>query len=1045
MALTTWNPSDKGTGVTLSNGNLTAVTPGSGFYGTRATIGYTVTSSAVKVYFEIVCDSIPSGNEQQIGVATSGVDIDNYEPGLDALAYIAERSGVFMNNGSTTASTTWTTGDVIQVAFDTSTGKIWFGKNNTWMNSGNPASGTSPAYTVTSSNTYYPVISSSSATTFSARFANAHGPTYTPPSGFVMWEQDAVQATWSPTDKDNDITISNANKTATVTGSSSPGTGRYQNVRGNVGKASGKWYFEVTCTDIDTGGGSHTVGIGTSSASLTEGIGSDSGGYGYEHSTGNKWHTPTYTNLGATYTSGDKIGVAYDLDNGKIWWSKNGTWLGSGDPGAGTNAAFTGLSGTFYPMFSFFYSSGTGNVTINQGESTFAYTVPSGFTGINGSGSSDNVATIAVTEDQDTAAISGTYFAPVTAAIAVTEDADSFYMPATFLGAIPGDIAVTEDADGFSATGTYFGPVIGDISVTEAEDTASMSGHSSSAGTSVVTLVGAKGTSLSSPGYLWFSEDNGDTWTERSVGGGACTAIVQASDGGNWVIGTGLGGIKITSDLQSFSNIVAETTAVNEVAGLAANNGVVIMVRKDGKIFKSSDDGASWTQKATGLSTRTGVATNGSGTWVSVGNSSKIYYSTDDGDTWTLATIPGVTRTFNDVTYGDGKFFAIGTSPCIYSSDGITWSAVTVTPPASASPLSTSYGDGTWASLFAYLTSAVYIKSTTSVSSWGGAAVGITGVVSATGKNVRYLNDTWYALGQFSHTPGQSTSIFRSPDAVTWTRKAISATTSTVVWDGAYGLSDVEEYTYGTFVVTESPDTVVINGATYQDVTGTISITEDADNVEIFVIREIPDAYGDLVATEAPDTLDATGNVTDAVIRVAWIAAVENPDVVYIGGSSPIFGDIAATEAQDEVLFTQDGSTGETMPITILQDTVDQIVTFGAELFNGGTISIYSGSQPATPADAPTGNLLAEVEMPDPAFTDADTGVSEMTGTWEGVVVNNGVAGWFRMVSADGTNKIDGSVTPASGSGNMIMSNTSLLIGDPVEITSVTFEFDFTP
>ena len=45
-----------------------------------------------------------------------------------------------------------------------------------------------------------------------------------------------------------------------------------------------------------------------------------------------------------TFTTGDIIGVAVDLDNLKIYFSKNGTWENSGDPtsgASGTGAAFT--------------------------------------------------------------------------------------------------------------------------------------------------------------------------------------------------------------------------------------------------------------------------------------------------------------------------------------------------------------------------------------------------------------------------------------------------------------------------------------------------------------------------------------------------------------------------------------------------------------------------------------------------------------------------------------------------------------------------------
>ncbi|MDP6584780.1 MAG: hypothetical protein QF535_08990, partial [Anaerolineales bacterium] len=38
---------------------------------------------------------------------------------------------------------------------------------------------------------------------------------------------------------------------------------------------------------------------------------------------------------------GDIMNIAVDVDNGKCWFGINGTWNGSGDPAAGTNATFT--------------------------------------------------------------------------------------------------------------------------------------------------------------------------------------------------------------------------------------------------------------------------------------------------------------------------------------------------------------------------------------------------------------------------------------------------------------------------------------------------------------------------------------------------------------------------------------------------------------------------------------------------------------------------------------------------------------------------------
>jgi len=77
-------------------------------------------------------------------------------------------------------------------------------------------------------------------------------------------------------------------------------------------------------------------------------------------------------------------GIAFDADNGRLFFRRNGSWANAGDPVAGTNAAFTGLtSGPYYPMV----GDGTsGVVTVvfiaNFGASTFSSAAPTGYSGL---------------------------------------------------------------------------------------------------------------------------------------------------------------------------------------------------------------------------------------------------------------------------------------------------------------------------------------------------------------------------------------------------------------------------------------------------------------------------------------------------------------------------------------------------------------------------------------------------------------------------------------------------------------------------------------
>ena len=126
-----------------------------------------------------------------------------------------------------------------------------------------------------------------------------------------------------------------------------------------IGVASGKWYFEASPT---TSGPTFMVGIVT--AASPEHVGTT--GFAY-YVNGNKYNYGSVSAYGATYTTGDIIGVAFDLDAGSITFYKNGTSQGT---------AFTGVaSGTYYPGISCFATTGA----FNAGQRPFAYTAPSGF------------------------------------------------------------------------------------------------------------------------------------------------------------------------------------------------------------------------------------------------------------------------------------------------------------------------------------------------------------------------------------------------------------------------------------------------------------------------------------------------------------------------------------------------------------------------------------------------------------------------------------------------------------------------------------------
>jgi hypothetical protein len=75
---------------------------------------------------------------------------------------------------------------------------------------------------------------------------------------------------------------------------------------------------------------------------------------------------------------------AFDLDNNKIFFGKNGTWFNSSDPAAGTSPAYTLTAGTYCPIARPYNANLVGaSFANNFGQRPFSYTPPTGFVALN--------------------------------------------------------------------------------------------------------------------------------------------------------------------------------------------------------------------------------------------------------------------------------------------------------------------------------------------------------------------------------------------------------------------------------------------------------------------------------------------------------------------------------------------------------------------------------------------------------------------------------------------------------------------------------------
>ena len=150
----TMNPLAMGTAgsLTFSNGNTTATNSA----GTHRSVVSSFAVSSGKWYFE--------GKSVSTGGAYPTFGIFNADASFNAGTYFTSTANgygynsagnIFYNNDNhVTGLSTWTDGDIIGIALDATNNKIYFSKNGTWQNSGDPSAGTGGT-SITADTTWY--------------------------------------------------------------------------------------------------------------------------------------------------------------------------------------------------------------------------------------------------------------------------------------------------------------------------------------------------------------------------------------------------------------------------------------------------------------------------------------------------------------------------------------------------------------------------------------------------------------------------------------------------------------------------------------------------------------------------------------------------------------------------------------------------------------------------------------------------------------------------------------------------------------------------
>jgi len=106
----------------------------------------------------------------------------------------------------------------------------------------------------------------------------------------------------------------------------------------------------------------------------------------------------------------------------------------------------------------------------------------------------------------------------------------------------------------------------------------------------------------------------------------------------------------------------------------------------------------------------------------------------------------------------------------------------------------------------------------------------------------------------------------------------------------------------------------------------------------------------------------------------------------------------------------------------------------------GGTVKLYSGSMPTTPADAPGGTLLATFTIDPVPYGGPVNGSAALDATppLSATGLAAGTAAWARIADASGDTVMDVDVSATGGSGALQLSTTTVSVGLSLSLTGGT-------
>ena len=176
-----------------------------------------------------------------------------------------------------------------------------------------------------------------------------------------------------------------------------------------IGATTGKYYCEAKCATLGTyamvGICDMSADAQNSNAAWYLGQTASSAQYGYNSTDGNIYTNDSNSSYGTSFTTGDIMGIAMDLDNNKLYFRKNNNaWENSGNPESGSTGTGAvsitadktygfGFSGYDATVFDCNFGNGYFGTTAVSSAGTnasgigiFEYDVPTGYTALSTKG-----------------------------------------------------------------------------------------------------------------------------------------------------------------------------------------------------------------------------------------------------------------------------------------------------------------------------------------------------------------------------------------------------------------------------------------------------------------------------------------------------------------------------------------------------------------------------------------------------------------------------------------------------------------------------------